>query len=183
MRVGAPQGAVMRYVHGSVSTDDFDQFFGNTFGTCQAWSRFLADSLRIHGIQAKVLMILTNDGVDARPAPSDPADEYLPPQQQNDFRRIRVGDGPAQGSGGADYTETEFNFHAVTFVEREPGRIYDPSYGRVYEGADLLGALSVWENANLVSTQHLFRSVGGVEYTVWQPKREGIRDVKYKIVG
>ncbi len=171
VRVGDEPGAELVYTHFGFATDNFNKFFLGVEGTCQSWSRFLADALALHGIGFQVMDIRTNDAQEARPAPSDPAYSYL------QAGGIDVGRVPAQGSGGEVYTTTTFSFHSVLVVASRPTEIFDPSYGRLWAGTTLADALSAWEIESLVSTEHKFSGPEGV-VSEWVANRPGINDVK-----
>ena len=82
-------------------------------GQCTAWADLLVLSLNAQGVASSSVRI-------------------NPPAGQTAFR-VRLM--PAQGSGGANYTTTDFVFHQVVKVDCYPNRIYDPSYGGMTEDA------------------------------------------------
>jgi hypothetical protein len=172
VKAGDPPGPELVYTHNNFATDNFKKFFLGVEGTCQSWSRFLADALALHGIESQVMDIMTNNAEDVRPAPTDAADRY------DKVGGIFVGLVPAQGSGGAVYTERTFNFHSVLVVSSRPAEIFDPSYGRLWSGTTLADALRAWEIESLVSTQHYFEKPGGEKYFKWIKNRPGISDVR-----
>jgi len=172
VKVGDPIGPELVYTHNNFATDNFKKFFLGVEGTCQSWSRFLADALALHGIESQVMDIKTNNALEAQPAPPDPADRY------DEAGGIFVGLVPAQGSGGAVYSERTFNFHSVLVVSSRPTEIYDPSYGRLWSGTTLADALNAWEIESLVSTQHFFKRPGGAIYGEWFENRPGVSDVR-----
>jgi hypothetical protein len=102
-------------------------------GQCTAWADLLVLSLGAQGVAASSVRV-------------------DPPATQSRFR-VRLM--PAQGSGGANYTTTDFVFHQVVKVDCYPKRIYDPSYGGMTE--DAVDVELKYEDDNIVG----FLNAGG----------------------
>ena len=97
-------------------------------GQCTAWADLW-------------LQVLAGQGIWATSTRIDPDYPYI---------RFRVRQMPAQGSGGANYTDqTDFGFHQVVRVSGFPDAIFDPSYGTRVDKADARPVELKYEDENI----------------------------------
>lgn len=96
-------------------------------GQCTAWADLLVQVLGAQGIGATSTRI-------------EPDSPYL---------AFRVQLMPAQGSGEANYTETDFGFHQVVRVEGFSDSIFDPSYGTRVDKTDARSVELKYEDENV----------------------------------
>ncbi|MFI5378839.1 MAG: hypothetical protein ACHRHE_06060 [Tepidisphaerales bacterium] len=102
-------GTVMKYNHDDDTGETAAQMLGDQQGRgrCTCWADLFVLVLRAQGIGATSVRMLPKAG----------------------FNALQVNAGSAQGTNGAPYPGTIFNFHQVVRVTCYPARIYDPSYG------------------------------------------------------
>jgi hypothetical protein len=137
----------MTYTHVSGTALHYYQMLANAtgYGQCTAWAELLVQVLAIQGIGAHTSNMRAN-------VSGNPLDDGF---------RVKLM--PAQGSGGADYTTTDFGFHQVVRVDGFANSIFDPSYGtRVDRGTDTRTVEQIYEDLNVTA---VFNSLLGT----WQP--------------
>jgi hypothetical protein len=142
---------------------------GLGWGRCGGWARFFADTIRAQGIDANTSHIAPS----VAPLPPDPGFTY-------DRTTIKVNPSPAQGTGGANYGQVEFNDHAVTKVPAVPNTIYDPSYGgQPHTGASITVAEAQWEDSALAGIIFTYKNAAGDETIKFFANRVGVPDVDF----
>ena len=103
-------------------------------GKCGAWSRFFRDTIKVQGISADSSKIA-------------PHTIFMKPAVGFTVKSSLDGQGDMSPPAAVKFVN-----HAVVDYG---GKIYDPSYGAMYEASGTTSALAAWENAALVSIAYV----------------------------
>jgi len=150
-------GMVMKYNHDRDTALEAPDMLAHPQGKgqCTAWADLWIRVLAAQGIEA------------------EPRD--MRPQAPYSAFRVRLM--PAQGSGGANYTNTDFGFHRVVAVDVFPDTIFDPSYGTRTERTDNRSVELIYEDENVTHFGIDVDSDGYIDS--WLEDQKGVQELQW----
>ena len=171
----------MKYDHAAGTGADCLSLIQSALGRCGSWARLLQDVLQLQGIESDILKI-ENDHSLAPDITGFHVENITPPVGPLvPYDEIEVKDGPAQGSGGANYANKIFLDHAVVWVALRPTQIFDPSYGKLYDsGTSLEATKAAWEDINLVNCIYHFIDDAGHRRVETVPASLAVREIVFE---